>query len=92
MSAMLDPLSQNVAFPLALRDSGVQFAAVDIPEANDLTVGITALVVDEVRDDRATRHRRFHHGHLAARQTRCPAASLGPGQPIGQRAVSEAHG
>ena len=27
-----------------LRDSGVNFAAVDLPEANDLTVGIMALV------------------------------------------------
>ncbi|PJN93980.1 resolvase, partial [Amaricoccus sp. HAR-UPW-R2A-40] len=43
--AKLDRLSRNAAFLLTLRDSGVRFAAVDLPEANDLTVGIMALVV-----------------------------------------------
>ena len=42
--AKLDRLSRNAAFLLTLRDSGVKFAAVDLPEANDLTVGIMALV------------------------------------------------
>ena len=42
--AKLDRLSRNAAFLLALRDSGVRFVAVDMPEANDLTVGIMALV------------------------------------------------
>ena len=42
--AKLDRLSRNAAFLLTLRDSGVKFLAVDMPEANDLTVGIMALV------------------------------------------------
>jgi DNA invertase Pin-like site-specific DNA recombinase len=42
--AKLDRLSRNAAFLLALRDSGVRFATVDLPEANNLTVGIMALV------------------------------------------------
>ena len=42
--AKLDRLSRNAAFLLTLRDSGVRFSAVDLPEANDLTVGIMALV------------------------------------------------
>ena len=47
MIAKLDRLSRNAAFLLTLRDSGVRFAAVDLPEANDLTVGIMALVAQE---------------------------------------------
>ena len=37
--------------------------------------------------DGPTRHRRAHHGDLAARQARQPAASFRSGQPIYQRAV-----
>ena len=48
--AKLDRLSRNAAFPLALRDSGVRFVAVDMPEANDLTVGIMALVAQVERE------------------------------------------
>ncbi len=48
--AKLDRLSRNAAFLLALRDSGVKFAAVDLPEANDLTVGIMALVAQQERE------------------------------------------
>lgn len=48
--AKLDRLSRNAAFLLALRDSGVKFIAVDMPEANDLTVGIMALVAQAERE------------------------------------------
>ncbi|MCB6177621.1 recombinase family protein [Rhodobacter sp. Har01] len=48
--AKLDRLSRNAAFLLALRDSGVRFIAVDMPEANDLTVGIMALVAQAERE------------------------------------------
>jgi DNA invertase Pin-like site-specific DNA recombinase len=41
---------RNAAFLLTLRDSGVRFAAVDLPEANDLTVGIMALVAQRERE------------------------------------------
>lgn len=47
--AKLDRLSRNAAFLLTLRDSGVRFLAVDMPEANDLTVGIMALVAQAER-------------------------------------------
>lgn len=50
MIAKLDRLSRNAAFLLALRDSGVRFVAVDMPEANDLTVGIMALVAHADRE------------------------------------------
>jgi DNA invertase Pin-like site-specific DNA recombinase len=45
-----DRLSRNAAFLLALRHSGVRFIAVDMPEANDLTVGIMALVAQAERE------------------------------------------
>ena len=48
--ARLDRLSRNAAFLLTLRDSGVRFLAVDMPEANDLTVGIMALVAQQERE------------------------------------------
>ena len=48
--AKLDRLSRNAAFLLALRDSGVRFMAVDMPKANDLTVGIMALVAQAERE------------------------------------------
>ena len=50
MIAKLDRLSRNAAFLLTLRDSGVRFSAVDLPEANDLTVGIMALVAQQERE------------------------------------------
>jgi DNA invertase Pin-like site-specific DNA recombinase len=48
--AKLDRLSRNAAFLLTLRDSGAKFIACDMPEANDLTVGIMALVAQQERE------------------------------------------
>jgi len=48
--AKLDRLSRNAAFLLTLRDSGVRFIAADMPDANDLTVGIMALVAQQERE------------------------------------------
>lgn len=48
--AKLDRLSRNAAFLLALRDSGVKFIAADMPDANELTVGIMALVAQQERE------------------------------------------
>jgi DNA invertase Pin-like site-specific DNA recombinase len=47
--AKLDRLSRNAAFLLALQDSGARFIAADMPDANELTVGIMALVAQQER-------------------------------------------
>src|SRR5690348_8390870 len=48
--AKLDRLSRNAAFLLSLRDSGVRFVAADMPDANELTVGVMALVAQQERE------------------------------------------
>jgi DNA invertase Pin-like site-specific DNA recombinase len=48
--AKLDRLSRNAAFLMALRDSGVEFVAADLPEANTMTVGVMALVAQHERE------------------------------------------
>lgn len=55
--ARLDRLSRNAAFLLALRDSGVKFVAVDMPDANEMTVGIMAVVAEGERKAIASRTR-----------------------------------
>lgn len=47
--AKLDRLSRNAAFLLALQESGARFVAADMPDANELTVGIMALVAQQER-------------------------------------------
>ncbi len=48
--AKLDRLSRNAAFLMTLRDSGVQFVAADLPEANTMTVGVMAVVAQYERE------------------------------------------
>lgn len=45
--AKLDRLSRNASFTFMLMDSGVRFIAADIPEANDITIGIMAVLAQE---------------------------------------------
>jgi hypothetical protein len=44
--AKLDRLARNVAFVSNLMDSGVDFEAVDFPQANRLTIHILAAVAE----------------------------------------------
>ena len=47
MIAKLDRLARNVAFTAALVESGADFVACDIPEANRLTIHILAAVAED---------------------------------------------
>ena len=47
--AKLDRLSRNVAFLAALQDSGAQFIAADMPEANEVTIHIMAAIAQAER-------------------------------------------
>ena len=48
--AKIDRLSRNAGFIFNLKDSGVDFVAVDMPDANTLTVGIMALLAQQERE------------------------------------------
>jgi len=52
-----DRLSRDAAFLLTLQASGARFLACDMPEANDLTVRIMALVAKAERDATSRRTR-----------------------------------
>jgi DNA invertase Pin-like site-specific DNA recombinase len=53
--AKLDRLSRDAAFLLGLQRAGVRFVAADAPEANELTVGILAVVAQAERKMISTR-------------------------------------
>ena len=53
--AKLDRLSRDAHFLLGLQKAGVKFTACDMPDANELTIGILALVAQNEREAISTR-------------------------------------
>lgn len=64
--AKLDRLSRNIAFLFRMRDEGVKFQALDIPEANTLTLGVFAAMAQHEREIISARTK----AALAARKAR----------------------
>ena len=48
--AKMDRLARNVAFISNLMESGVEFTAVDFPQANRLTIHVLAAVAEHERE------------------------------------------
>jgi DNA invertase Pin-like site-specific DNA recombinase len=69
--AKLDRLARNVAFVSALMDSGVKFFAVDLPEANELTVHIMAAMAE------------YEAKAISARTKAALAAAMAKGTQLG---------
>lgn len=87
--AKLDRLSRNAAFLLLLQESGVRFVAVDMPEADNFTVGILALVAQREREMISTRTKAALAAAKARGQRLGNTATLRPG--IGREAALSAH-
>lgn len=86
--AKLDRLSRNAAFVMELKASGVDFVAVDMPDANTLTIGIMAVMAQHEREVIASRTAAAAAARKA-RQLQTIATQLGT--TVDAPAVAEAY-
>ena len=84
--AKLDRLSRNASFLLPLRDSGVQFIAADLPNADETVVGIMAVIAQREREMIAQRTR----DALAVARKRLAEQGRSLGNPNGAAALRRA--
>lgn len=82
--AKLDRLSRNLAFLATLQDAGTKFIAADMPEANELTIHIMAVMAQAERKAISKRTK----DALAAAKAR--GTKLG--NPLGAKAFGERRG
>ncbi|WP_347160324.1 recombinase family protein [Pontibacter chitinilyticus] len=81
--AKLDRLSRNAGFIFRLRDSHVNFLAVDMPDANTLTIGIFAVLAQHERELISSRTR------AALQQKKQQGFSLGTPDNLTEHARSK---
>jgi DNA invertase Pin-like site-specific DNA recombinase len=82
--AKLDRLSRNLAFLASLQDAGVKFVAADMPEANEMTVQIMAVMAQA---ERKAISKRTSEALAAAK-----ARGTKLGNPMGAKAFGEYRG
>lgn len=78
--AKVDRLARNAAFVLTLRDSGVKFTCADMPDANDFTINLFAIIAEHEAKTISDRTR----AALAAKKAR--GAKLGSPQNLTDQA------
>lgn len=76
--AKLDRLSRNASFIFALKDSGVNFQCVDMPDANTLTIGIFATLAQHERELISSRTKAALQAKIAQGATLGNPANLTP--------------